>query len=104
MSEWLSLLALAELMSPEGMLFIALQVANVILSAIKSIVMIKVIKENKWGSILANTIYFGIYTVVLKLLIGLTNLPLLIIVTMSAHFFGSWAGLVITDKLRKADL
>ena len=100
MPDWLSLL-LAELMSTEGMLFIALQVVNVILSTIKSIVMIK---GNKWGSIIANTIYFGVYTAVLKSLTGLTSLPLLIIVTMLANFFGTWIGLVITEKLRKADL
>ena len=50
-------------MNPEILLFIILQVVNVILSTIKSIVMIR---GNKWATIIANTIYFGIYTAVIK--------------------------------------
>ena len=45
-------------MAPEILLFIILQVVNVILSTIKSIVMIR---GNKWATIIANTIYFGIF-------------------------------------------
>lgn len=88
-------------MSPEIILFIILQVINVILSTIKSIVMIK---GSKWGAIIANTIYFGVYTAVLKQISAIDNLALLVIITMLANFFGTWAGIVITDKLRKADL
>ena len=82
-------------------LFIILQVINVILSTIKSIVMIK---GSKWGAIIANTIYFGVYTAVLKQISAIDNLALLVIITMLANFFGTWVGIVITDKLRKADL
>ena len=88
-------------MSPEIILFIILQVINVILSTIKSIVMIK---GSKWGAIIANTIYFGVYTAVLKQISAIDNLALLVIITMLANFFGTWVGIVITDKLRKADL
>ena len=90
-----------ELFSAPGGWFILLQVINVILSTIKSIV---TIKGNKWGTIIANTIYFGVYTAVLKQLTGLTSVPLLVVVTMLANFFGTWIGLAITEKLRKADL
>ena len=88
-------------MTPEIILFIILQVINVILSTIKSIVMIK---GSKWGAIIANTIYFGVYTAVLKQISAIDSLALLVIITMLANFFGTWVGIVITDKLRKADL
>lgn len=88
-------------MNPEILLFIILQVVNVILSTIKSIVMIK---GNKWGTIIANTIYFGVYTAVLKQLTAIDNLIILVIITMLANFFGTWLGINITEKLRKADL
>ena len=88
-------------MTPEIILFISLQIVNVILSTIKSIVMIK---GNKWGAIIANTIYFGVYTAVLKQISAIDNLFILVVITMLANFFGTWVGIVITDKLRKADL
>ena len=88
-------------MAPEIILFIILQIINVILSTIKSIVMIK---GSKWGAIIANTIYFGVYTAVLKQISAIDSLALLVIITMLANFFGTWVGIVITDKLRKADL
>ena len=62
------------------------------------------IKGSKWGAIIANTIYFGVYTAVLKQISAIDNLALLVIITMLANFFGTWVGIVITDKLRKADL
>lgn len=89
------------MLTPEIILFIILQVINVILSTIKSIVMIK---GSKWGAIIANTIYFGVYTAVLKQISAIDNLLVLVIITMLANFFGTWVGIVITDKLRKADL
>jgi uncharacterized protein YebE (UPF0316 family) len=89
------------IMTPEIILFIILQVINVILSTIKSIVMIK---GSKWGAIIANTIYFGVYTAVLKQISAIDNLLILVVITMLANFFGTWIGIVITDKLRKADL
>jgi uncharacterized protein YebE (UPF0316 family) len=89
------------IMTPEIILFIILQVINVILSTIKSIVMIK---GSKWGAIIANTIYFGVYTAVLKQISAIDNLLVLVIITMLANFFGTWVGIIITDKLRKADL
>ena len=89
------------MLTPEIFLFIILQVINVILSTIKSIVMIK---GSKWGAIIANTIYFGVYTAVLKQISAIDSLALLVIITMLANFFGTWVGIVITDKLRKADL
>jgi uncharacterized protein YebE (UPF0316 family) len=89
------------IMTPEIILFIILQVINVILSTIKSIVMIK---GSKWGAIIANTIYFGVYTAVLKQISAIDNLFVLVVITMLANFFGTWVGIVITDKLRKADL
>ena len=89
------------MLTPEIILFIILQVINVILSTIKSIVMIK---GSKWGAIIANTIYFGVYTAVLKQISAIDNLLVLVVITMLANFFGTWVGIVITDKLRKADL
>jgi uncharacterized protein YebE (UPF0316 family) len=88
-------------MNPEILLFIILQVVNVILSTIKSIVMIR---GNKWATIIANTIYFGIYTAVIKQVTSIDNIWVLIGVTMAANFIGTWVGLNITEKMRKADL
>lgn len=88
-------------MTPEITLFIILQIVNVILSTIKSIVLSK---GYKWGTIIANTIYFGIYTAVLKQLVLVDNMFLLIVITMIANFFGTWIGFNILEKIRKADL
>jgi uncharacterized protein YebE (UPF0316 family) len=88
-------------MNPEILLFIILQVVNVILSTIKSIVMIR---GNKRATVIANTIYFGIYTAVIKQVASIDNIWLLIGVTMAANFIGTWVGLNITEKMRKADL
>lgn len=88
-------------MTPEIVLFIILQVVNVILSTIKSIVLIK---GHKWATIIANTIYFGVYTAVLKQLTTIDNLWVLVIITMVANFIGTWIGIEVTEKLRKADL
>ena len=88
-------------MTPEIVLFIILQVVNVILSTIKSIVLIK---GHKWATIIANTIYFGVYTAVLKQLTTIDNLWVLVGITMVANFVGTWIGIEVTEKLRKADL
>lgn len=88
-------------MTPEIILFIILQVVNVILSTIKSIVLIK---GHKWATIIANTIYFGVYTAVLKQLTTIDNLWVLVVITMIANFVGTWIGIEVTEKLRKADL
>jgi hypothetical protein len=88
-------------MTPEISLFIILQIVNVILSTIKSIVLSK---GYKWGTIIANTIYFGIYTAVLKQLALVDNMFLLIVITMIANFFGTWVGFDILERIRKADL
>ena len=88
-------------MSPEIFLFIILQIVNVILSTIKSIVLSK---GYKWGTIISNTIYFGVYTAVLKQLVLVDNMFLLIVITMIANFFGTWIGFNILEKIRKADL
>ena len=88
-------------MTPEISLFIILQIINVILSTIKSIVLSK---GYKWGTIIANTIYFGIYTAVLKQLALVDDMFLLIVITMIANFFGTWVGFDILERIRKADL
>lgn len=88
-------------MSPEIILFIILQIVNVILSTIKSIVLSK---GYKWGTIISNTIYFGIYTAVLKQLALVDDMFLLIAITMIANFFGTWVGFDLLERVRKADL
>ena len=88
-------------MAPELSLFIILQIVNVILSTIKSIVLSK---GYKWGTIIANTIYFGIYTAVLKQLALIDDMFLLVVITMIANFFGTWVGFDILERIRKADL
>lgn len=88
-------------MTPEIILFIILQIINVILSTIKSIVLSK---GYKWGTIISNTIYFGIYTAVLKQLALVDDMLLLITITMVANFFGTWVGFDVLERIRKADL
>ena len=88
-------------MTPEIVLFIILQIVNVILSTIKSIVLSK---GYKWGTIISNTIYFGVYTAVLKQLALIDDMFLLVTITMIANFFGTWLGFDILDRIRKADL
>ena len=88
-------------MTPEISLFIILQIVNVILSTIKSIVLSK---GYKWGTIISNTIYFGIYTAVLKQLALIDDMFLLVVITMIANFFGTWVGFDILERIRKADL
>ena len=88
-------------MTPEIILFIILQVINVILSTVKSIVLIK---GHKWGTVVANTIYFGVYTAVLKQLTAIDDIFMLVVITMAANFIGTWIGIEVTEKLRKADL
>ena len=88
-------------MTPEIILFIILQFINFILSTIKSIVLIK---GHKWSTVIANTIYFGVYTAVLKQLTAIDNLFILVVITMVANFVGTWIGIEVTEKLRKADL
>ena len=88
-------------MTPELSLFIILQIVNVILSTIKSIVLSK---GYKWGTIISNTIYFGIYTAVLKQLALIDDMFLLVVITMIANFFGTWVGFDILERIRKADL
>ena len=88
-------------MEKEIILFIILQVVNVILSTIKSIVMIR---GNKWASIICNTIYYSFYTLVIKQLTKIDNIYILTGVTAGANFIGTWIGMTILEKIRKTEL
>jgi hypothetical protein len=45
-----------------------------------------------------------VYTAVLKQLTVIDNLFILVVITMAANFVGTWIGIEVTEKLRKADL
>ena len=84
-------------MEKEIILFIILQVINVILSTIKSIVMIR---GNKRASIICNTIYYSFYTLVIKQLTKIENIWILTGVTAGANFIGTWIGMTILEKMQ----
>ena len=88
-------------MEKEIILFIILQVVNVILSTVKSIVMIR---GNKWASIVCNTIYYSFYTLVIKQLTKIDNIWILAGVTAGANFIGTWVGMTVLEKIRKTEL
>lgn len=83
------------------LIFAAMQVLNVILSTIKSLVMIK---GNRWGSIIANTLYYAFYSLVIKQISGIDNVWLILIITALANFFGTWLGYALLDKIKKDSL
>ena len=88
-------------MEKEIILFIILQVVNVILSTVKSIVMIR---GNKWASIICNTIYYSFYTLIIKQLTKIDNIWILAGVTAGANFIGTWVGMTVLEKIRKTEL
>lgn len=88
-------------MEKEIILFIILQISNVILSTVKSIVMIR---GNKWASIICNTIYYSFYTLVIKQLTKIDNIWILAGVTAGANFIGTWIGMTVLEKIRKTEL
>lgn len=99
---------LLELISESVFAFCILQLINVILSTIKSVV---TIKGKIWVAALANGIYFGFYTFIIKSVgdakFSILNIPPIVIVaviTIVTNLIGVFISLKLMEKVRKDDL
>ena len=92
-------------------LFLVLQLVNVILSTLKSLL---TIKGNKWHAVIANGIYFGYYTFIIKAIgdtesfevfgIMLDGTITMAVITVLTNFIGVYFSLTLLEKLRKDKL
>lgn len=92
-------------------IFLLLQLVNVILSTIKSLL---TVRGSKWSAVLANGIYFGYYTFIIKaigdtenfLIFGfkVDGLITMAIITVITNFIGVYISLTFLEKLRKDKL
>lgn len=88
-------------------LFLVLQLLNVILSTIKSLL---TVKGNKWSAVIANGIYFGYYTFIIKAIGDTETFTLfgyevdglisIAIITVITNFIGVYISLTLMEKLR----
>lgn len=93
------------------LLFLVLQLVNVILSTIKSLL---TVKGNKWHAVIANGIYFGYYTFIIKAIgdtdnfvvfgVELNGTLVMAIITVITNFIGVYFSLTLLEKLRKDKL
>ena len=91
--------------------FVALQLLNVILSTIKSVV---TIKGNKVTAVLINSIYYGYYTLIIKAIGDATTFTIfgrecdgtivVAVVTILTNIIGVWLSLTVLERLRKDKL
>lgn len=82
--------------------FTAAQFVNVLLSVIRSVVLIK---GSRKTAVLFNVISYTISALVTGLIAGVVkNVPLICLVTAVTNLAGTWAGLMIIDKVRKDQL
>lgn len=92
----------------EILLFLILQLINVILSTVKSLL---TIKGSKLHAALANSIYFGYYTFIVKAigdaesfyLFGMTldGTTTIAVITLITNFIGVYFSLMFAEKFRK---
>lgn len=80
------------------LLFIALQLINVILSTIKTLI---TIKGNRIATVLSNAIYYALYTVVVVFLSYDFALWIKIVVTFITNLIGVWFSMWLMEILRK---
>lgn len=89
-------------------LFLVLQLVNVVLSTIKSFL---TIKGNKWSAVIANAIYFGYYTFIIKAIGNSDTFDIfgmqvdgtitIAVITIITNFIGVYVSLTLMEKLRK---
>lgn len=82
-------------------IFFLLQVINVVLNTLKTLIMAKT--DNKHASAIINAVTFGFYTAVVQQ-IGKMDLIITIPVTMVTNIIGVYLTYIIMDKARKDDL
>ena len=82
--------------------FTAAQFINVLLSTIRSVVLIK---GSRKTAVVFNAISYTIGALVTGLIAGVVkNVPLICLVTAATNLTGTWVGLLIIDKVRKDQL
>lgn len=79
-------------------IFFILQGINVILSTMKSLVMIRV--NNKHLAVLVNALQYGFYTVVVKQ-VAILDLTTTVTITIVTNVVGVYASYCIMDKVKK---
>ena len=82
-------------------LFVVMNIVNVVIQTIKSIATIKC---GKWGAAIINAIAYGLYTYIVVL--TMCDLPLLAkcLIVASANFVGVWVVKFFEEKARKDKL
>ena len=82
--------------------FTAAQLVNVLLSTIRSVVLIK---GSRKTAVIFNAVSYTIGALVTGLIAGVVkNVPLICLVTAATNLAGTWMGLLIIDKVRKDQL
>lgn len=82
--------------------FTAAQFINVLLSTIRSVVLIK---GSRKTAVIFNVISYTVSSLVTGLIAGVVkNVPLICLVTAVTNLTGTWVGLLIIDKVRKDQL
>lgn len=92
-------------------IFLILQLINVILSTIKSILLAK---GNKWLSVISNSIYYGFYVIIIKAVGNAETFDVfgytvdgtfaIAIITIITNLIGVWLSFTIMDMFRKDKL
>ena len=92
-------------------IFLILQLINVILSTIKSII---TIRGNKLSAVLINSIYYGYYTLIIKAVgtaetfsvfgIEVDGTLAIAVITILTNVIGVWLSLTVLERFRKDKL
>ena len=82
-------------------IFFVLQLVNVILQTIKSIV---TIKGSKFAAAISHAIAYGFYTIIVIYMAGDMELWAKIAVTVVTNFIGVYISVALLDKVRKVQL
>lgn len=84
-------------MSPIA-IFAILQVANVILSVMKSIIQVK---GTKIMASVFNAVYFSLYVIIVMYMVADMNVWAKIAITFAANLIGTYIAMTILEKMRK---
>lgn len=79
-------------------IFAILQVANVILSVMKSIIQVK---GTKIMASIFNAMYFSLYVIIVMYMVAEMNIWAKIAITFTANLIGTYIAMTILEKMRK---
>ena len=92
-------------------LFVILQLVNVILSTVKSLL---TVKGNKTSAVISNAVYYGYYTLIIKAIgdsdnfnifgVSLDATLVIAVVTVLTNLLGVYVSLTLMEKFRKDKL